>query len=161
MPPLISVTSSKYLLLAEHAAPNDGAFVDSTFMLSFTGMYNTASLQQELYSYAWNVRSPSFDEFVVDSRGNIYAIVSARVLGGFGQYDLLLTKIRNDGVVSWCKTIGTALTELPGAIAIDQSDNVYIAYGAYVYTTAGWAPMGSGPSAPRGCEVRYWPFLWW
>ena len=129
MPPLVFASSVKYAIGSQGSAV-DGDFDPSTFALAINGFLNRGSTTGDYGTYPYDMRSPYIDEFVVDSKGNIYTIVSARVLGGCGQYDIIVSRFYNNGNHAWSKVIGTSMYEVPGAIALDASDNVYVAFGA-------------------------------
>jgi len=61
-----------------------------------------------------------------DSAGNLY-ITGNTDSDGEGSSDLLLAKYNSSGVIQWQRTLGSTGTEFSRSIAVDSSDNIYIA----------------------------------
>jgi len=63
---------------------------------------------------------------VVDSSGNVYVCGMTDSFGQ-GNSDVLVLKFDDAGALVWARVWGTALDESGAAIALDSSDNVYVA----------------------------------
>jgi len=61
----------------------------------------------------------------VDSNGNVY-LNGAQTSGGYGEYDYGVIKLDTNGNLLWQKKIGGTLTDRGRAIAIDDSENIYL-----------------------------------
>ena len=69
-------------------------------------------------------------DVVIDSSGNVYA--TGYTDGGLdsnsnsGQSDVFLVKYNSSGTKQWTKQIGTSTDDIARAIAIDNSNNIYV-----------------------------------
>ena len=97
----------------------------------------------------------------VDSTGSVYA--SGQTTGGFGgkpnvgQFDGFLLKYQPSGSLQWVQKLATASSDVITAMAVDATDNVYVAgytYGAFPgHVAAGKADGFIAKYGPSGNQV--------
>jgi len=87
--------------------------------------YNNVGELQWNKTWGGNQRDGG-DGIVIDSLGDIYVAVTTQSFGA-GQHDIGLLKYNNSGDLQWNRTWGGSAMDWSTGIAIDSSDNVYIA----------------------------------
>jgi len=65
----------------------------------------------------------------VDSGGNLYPF-GQTISAGAGGEDFLLAKYNSSGTIQWQRSLGGSSDEIPGAISVDSSDNLYVVGGS-------------------------------
>lgn len=82
-------------------------------------------------SKVWNttidgaVMIGTFNAVEVDSSGNVYAVASTTTLGS--DYEMVLIKMNNDGVIQWQRGMSLSGFHVDGAsVKIDSSGNIYV-----------------------------------
>lgn len=87
--------------------------------------YNSSGVQQ--WSRTWGGNNMDYGEGVaVDSSENVY-VMGATYSFGAGNYDMVLVKYDNSGIQQWNRTWGGIDLDFGHGVAIDSSDNIYLA----------------------------------
>ena len=90
----------------------------------FTQVNSSGVIQWQKY---YGTNYTGFRGAVVDSSNNIYFAGFSNSNGVPAAYTSYVVKINNSGVIQWQKYYGTSSDDRSAGIAIDSSDNIYIA----------------------------------
>lgn len=116
---------------------NNVYITGSTYTVSSTDMllvkYDSTGVQQWNRTWGGNEHDLGWG-IAVDSSNNIYLAGQTESFGA-GFSDMLLVKYDTTGVLQWYRTWGETAYEVGRAVAIDSSDNVYLAGGHDAYWT--------------------------
>lgn len=115
---VVGVTNSTSFSSLSLSQPAD---ISDIFLLKYN------SLGQQEWSRTWGgVEDDWGRSLVTDSSDNIYIVGGTQSFGAGGS-DITLIKYNNLGVKQWNTTWGTSGSESGYAIALDSSDNIFIA----------------------------------
>lgn len=100
----------------------------TTTSFAFIAKYNTSGTLQWQRSLGTTSSQMQLSEVVLNSAETaVYVTGIDQSTGGAGSYDVLVAKFDTAGSLTWQRRIGAATNDLVTGLAIDSSENIYVA----------------------------------
>jgi len=109
--------------------------IDGSNNIYITGYYSSNNLLIAKYDSSGTIQwqralttsTNNGNGIRVTSAGTVYVVGFSSGGGGQGSNDVLLTKYDTSGTIQWQRVLGGASSDVGNAIAIDSSENLYVA----------------------------------